>query len=62
MLIEFTGGRYDGEIDDDPSVMVNGFPSDIVKIHYNTELEGKTVVYRRKPDTNKFYFDKTEEL
>ncbi|KKN01619.1 hypothetical protein LCGC14_1125910 [marine sediment metagenome] len=74
MLIEFIGGKMDGEVGDVPIVYSS------IKVPYCKPLNNNeyltrqqfsesvkepmffVAVYHRKPATNKFYFDKIEEV
>ncbi len=62
MLIELLGGKMDGTIE----YLFQRPLSDKIEVRFGTidppELEPKQLIYRRKPDTNKFYFDKIEEV
>ena len=72
MLIEFIGGKLDG------TKVFTIFPCDIAYIPDNSDGVSRAgavlsfsdikldnvdnLIYRRKPSTNKFYFDKIEEV
>ncbi len=68
MLIEFIGGRLDGEAIEKASI--NETTCEALKVEYITrdfpfeigDCKKISVLYYRKPNTNKFYFDKIEEV
>lgn len=72
MLIEFIGGKLDG------TKVISVFPCNVAYVPDNSDGVSRDgavlsisdipldnidqLIYRRKPATNKFYFDKIEEV